>query len=69
MASTHRHQCELLFAFQSSCPRIHGMPGQRFPTAGWGSSLSGGQEIGGEITRGEYPEAEPGTSQCTPGHK
>ena len=45
----------LLFAFQSNCAQIHGMPGQRFPTAGWGSSPPTGQEVGGEKTEGGYP--------------
>lgn len=34
------------------------MPGQRFPTAGWGSSPPGGLEAGGEKNKGEYPGAE-----------
>ena len=48
----YRHQPELLSALESSCPPILGMPGQRFPTAGWGSRPPGGQKGEGERTRG-----------------
>lgn len=53
IAVTPNHNSRvLLFAFYSNCTQIHGMPGQRFPAAGWGSGPPTGQEVWGEVAEG-----------------